>query len=181
MGEGAWLIAFLGVQRLAELGLAQWNTQRLRQAGAVEFGATHYHLIVALHAFWLLGLWLLGHSRSIDPFWFVVFVLLQVARVWAIASLGRRWTTRIIVLPGAVPVKRGPYRFVSHPNYLVVILEIAVVPLALGLPLFALMFSLASAVLIAFRVSVENRAMSWAVDQSASAAPTVAQPLPMKR
>lgn len=181
MGEGAWLIAFLGVQRLAELGLAQWNTQRLRRAGAVEFGAGHYHLIVALHAVWLLGLWLLGHSHSVDPFWFVVFVLLQAARVWVIASLGRRWTTRIIVLPGAAPVKRGPYRFVSHPNYLIVILEIAVVPLTLGLPLFALLFSLANTALIACRVSVENRALAWAVDQSASAAPTLAQPLPMKR
>ena len=181
MGEGAWLIAFLGVQRLAELGLAQWNTRRLRQAGAVEFGAAHYPLIVALHAFWLLGLWLLGHSHSVDPFWLVVFVLLQAARVWVIASLGRRWTTRIIVLPGAAPVKRGPYRFVSHPNYLIVILEIAVVPLALGLPLFALVFSLANAALIALRISVENRALSWAGDHSAGAAPTPAQPLPMKR
>lgn len=174
MGEGAWLIAFLVAQRLAELGLAQWNTHRLRQAGAVEFGAAHYHLVVALHAFWLLGLWMLGHDRPVAPFWLFVFVLLQVGRVWVIASLGRRWTTRVIVLPGAAPVARGPYRWLKHPNYLIVILEIAVVPLALGLPLFALVFSLANSALLAYRIQVENRALAWAAGGAAALAPTLA-------
>ena len=121
MGEGAWLVAFLVVQRLAELGLAQWNTVRLRAAGGVEFGAAHYPLMVALHAFWLLGLWMLGHDRSVDPLWLAVFILLQAGRLWVIASLGRRWTTRVIVLPGAAPVARGPYRWLRHPNYAVVV------------------------------------------------------------
>ena len=161
MDEGAWLVAFLVAQRLAELGLAQWNTLRLHKKGGVEFGAAHYPLLVALHAFWLLGLWIFGHSRPVEPFWLFVFVLLQAARVWVIASLGRRWTTRIIVVPGAPPVARGPYRFLRHPNYLIVILEIAVVPLTLGLPLFALVFSFANAALIAYRVRVENRALEW--------------------
>ena len=79
-----------------------------------------------------------------------------------IASLGRRWTTRVIVLPGAAPVARGPYRFLKHPNYLIVALEIAVVPLALGLPLFALVFTLANGALLFYRVRVENRALAWA-------------------
>ncbi len=163
MGEGAWLIAFLIVQRLAELGLAQWNTMRLRAAGGVEFGAAHYPLLVALHAFWLLGLWIFGHGRSVDPIWLVAFVILQAGRVWVIASLGRRWTTRVIVMPGAAPVARGPYRWLRHPNYLIVALEIAVVPLALGLPLFALVFSLANAALLAYRIRIENRALAWAM------------------
>jgi methyltransferase len=163
MDEGAWLIAFLVVQRLAELGLARWNTMRLRAVGGVEFGASHYPLIVALHAFWLLGLWMFGHARSVDPIWLAVFILLQAGRLWVIASLGRRWTTRVIVLPGASPVARGPYRWLRHPNYAVVVLEIAVVPLALGLPLFALMFSAANAALLAYRIGVENQALSWAV------------------
>jgi methyltransferase len=174
MGEGGWLIAFLVVQRLAELGLAQWNTVRLRQAGAVEFGAVHYHLIVALHAFWLLGLWMLGHDRPVEPLWLFAFVLLQMGRVWVIASLGRRWTTRIIVLAGAAPITRGPYRWLKHPNYLIVILEIAVVPLALGLPLLALAFSLANAALLATRFQVENRALAWAVGGAAIPAATLA-------
>jgi len=173
MGEGAWLVAFLVAQRLAELGLAQWNTTRLRSAGAVEFGAAHYPLLVALQAFWLLGLWILGHDRPIEPLWLVAFLLLQAGRIWVIASLGRRWTTRIIVLPGAVPVVRGPYRFLRHPNYLIVILEIAVVPLALGLPLLALAFSLANAGLLAYRVHVENQALTWATG-NASTQPTLA-------
>ena len=162
MGEGAWLVAFLIVQRLAELGLAQWNTARLRVAGAIEFGAAHYPLIVVLHGLWLLGLWMLGHDHSVDPLWLAVFILLQAGRLWVIVSLGRRWTTRVIVLPGASPVARGPYRWLRHPNYVVVVLEIAVVPLALGLPLFALVFSLANAVLLATRIRVENQAQAWA-------------------
>jgi methyltransferase len=162
MGEGAWLVAFLVAQRLAELGLAQWNTVRLREAGAVEFGAAHYPLFVALHAFWLMGLWLFGHERPIEPLWLAVFILLQAGRIWVIASLGRRWTTRIIVMPGAAPIVSGPYRFLRHPNYLIVILEIAVAPLSLSLPLFALGFSLANAALLAYRVRVENAALAWA-------------------
>ena len=162
MGEGGWLVAFLIVQRLAELGLAQWNTVRLRAAGGVEFGAAHYPLMVALHTFWLLGLWMLGHDRSVDPFWLAIFVLLQAGRLWVIASLRSRWTTRVIVVPGAAPVARGPYRWLRHPNYLIVVLEIAVVPLALGLPYFALGFSLANAALLAYRIRVESRALAWA-------------------
>ena len=161
MGEGAWLVAFLIAQRLAELGLAQFNTVRLRAEGGVEFGAAHYPLMVALHVFWLLGLWTLGHDRALIAFWLAVFVLLQVGRLWVIASLGRRWTTRVIVLRGAAPVASGPYRWLKHPNYLVVALEIAVVPLALGLPLFALVFSVLNAALLAYRIRVENAALAW--------------------
>jgi methyltransferase len=168
MDKGAWLIAFLVGQRLAELGLAQWNTMRLRAAGGVEFGASHYPLTVALHAFWLLGLWTFGHTRSVDSIWLAVFIVLQAARLWVIASLGRCWTTRVIVLPGAAPVVRGPYRWLRHPNYAVVVLEIAVVPLALGLPLLALMFSAANGALLIHRIGVENQALAW---DAARAAP----------
>jgi methyltransferase len=174
MDEGAWLIAFLIVQRLAELGLAQWNTVRLRGRGGIEFGAAHYPLMVALHACWLLGLWLLGHDRSIDPFWLTVFILLQAGRLWVIATLGRRWTTRVIVLPGAAPIARGPYRWLRHPNYLVVVAEIAVVPLALGLPLFALAFSLANAAMLVYRIRVENLALAWAQTEQGRSALTPA-------
>jgi methyltransferase len=163
MAEGAWLVGFLVVQRLAELGLAQRNTARLRALGGVEFGAAHYPLMVALHALWLLGLWLLGHDHAVDPFWLAFFILLQAGRLWVIASLGRRWTTRVIVQPGTAPIARGPYRWLRHPNYAVVALEIAIVPLALGLPLFALVFSIANAALLTWRIRVENRALAWAV------------------
>ena len=162
MGEGAWLVVFLAVQRLGELGLAQWNTARLRAAGGVEFGAAHYPLMVALHALWLFGLWWLGHDRDIDRLWLALFIMLQAARLWVIASLGRRWTTRVVVQPGLAPVARGPYRWLRHPNYAVVALEIAVVPLALRLPLLALAFWIANEALLAWRIRVENAALAWA-------------------
>ena len=162
MGEGAWLIAFLVMQRLVELALAQFNTGRLRARGAVEFGAAHYPLVIALHASWLIGLWMFGRDQPINLSWLIVFALVQVGRLWVIASLGRRWTTRVIVLRGAVPVAYGPYRWLKHPNYLIVLLEIAVVPLALGLPVFALVFSIANAALLVYRIRIENEALAWA-------------------
>jgi methyltransferase len=162
MAEGGWLVVFLVVQRLAELAWATRNTRRLRHAGGVEFGAAHYPLMVALHACWLLGLWVYGHDRGVDSFGLAAFVILQASRVWVIASLGARWTTRVIVMPGSAPVARGPYRWLRHPNYLVVALEIALVPLALGLPLLALLFSLLNAAMLAYRICVENRALAWA-------------------
>lgn len=162
MGEGLSLVAFLILQRLAELVLAHRNTMRLRAEGALEYGAGHYPIMVALHAFWLLALVGLGHDRAIVPGWFALFVALQAGRAWVIASLGRRWTTRVLVLPGAAPVARGPYRWLRHPNYLIVALEIAVVPLALGLPRVALLFFLVNAVVLAKRIRVESRALAWA-------------------
>lgn len=166
MGEGAWLVAFLVAQRLVELIVAQRNTARLRAAGAVEFGALHYPLIVALHVAWLAALGWLGHAQPVNLGWLAVFVVLQAVRVWTIASLGGRWTTRVMVLPGAAPVARGPYRFLRHPNYWIVIAEIAVVPLSVGLPLVALLFSMLNAALLFWRIRVENRALAWAQEQS---------------
>src|SRR5262245_33156068 len=163
MGEGVWLVAFLIAQRLIELSFAQLNTRRLCGMGGIEFGSGHYPLIVILHATWILGLLILGHGRAIDPFWLTIFIVLQIGRLWVIASLGRRWTARVIVLRGAVPVVRGPYRWLRHPNYLIVALEIAVVPLALGLPVFALICSAANAALLAYRIRIENEAQAWAV------------------
>jgi methyltransferase len=159
MPEAAYLLTFITVQRLAELWLAQRNTRALMQAGAIEFGAAHYPMIVALHAAWLTGLWL-GINQSIDRWWLAAFVVLQAARIWVIASLGPRWTTRIIVLPGAPLVARGPYRLLRHPNYVVVALEIAVVPLALGMPLFAAAFFVLNLALLAIRIRAEEQALS---------------------
>jgi len=94
--------------------------------------------------------------------WLLVFLVLQGLRAWTLATLGRRWTTRIIILPGAPLVANGPYRFVRHPNYLVVIGEIACLPLALRAPLIALAFSLANAAVLAIRIRAENAALAEA-------------------
>ncbi len=167
MAEGTWLVAFLIAQRLIELHFAQRNTRRLYELGGIEFGARHYPVVVALHAVWDVGILALGHDRPVDPFWLSVFAALQIGRLWVICSLGRRWTTRVIVLPGAPPTTRGPYRWIRHPNYMIVALEIAVVPLAVGLPVYALIFAIANALLLAHRIRIENEALAWA--QSARA------------
>jgi methyltransferase len=160
MGEGAWLVGFIALQRLAELVLANHNARLLLAEGGVEHGRGHYPLMVALHAAWLIGLAFLGHDRDINPVLLAVFVLLQTARIWVIATLGHRWITRVIVLPGAPLVARGPYRFLKHPNYWIVAGEIAVVPLALGLPVFAAVFTLLNAAILYQRIRVENAALA---------------------
>ena len=131
------LLGFVTVERLAELFLARHNTARLLSRGAVEFAPGHYPLIVVLHAAWLAGLWLLAWDRPIQWAWLVLFAALQVLRLWVLATLGERWTTRIIILPGAPLVKRGPYRFLSHPNYAVVVGEIGNPAVAWVEPQFA--------------------------------------------
>ena len=153
------VLALVTAQRLGELVLANRNTARLKAQGAIEVGAGHYPLIVALHATWLAGLWVLAWDRPVQMGWLAVFVVLQALRVWVIASLGGRWTTRIIVLPGAPLVRRGPYRYVSHPNYLVVAAEIAVLPLAFGLPAFAMLFFLLNAIVLTVRIRAEGGAL----------------------
>ena len=153
------ILGFVTAQRLGELVLARRNTQRLLARGAVESGAGHYPLIVAVHAGWLLGLWLLAWNRPVNAGWLALFLVLQGLRVWVIWTLGYRWTTRIITLPGAPLVKRGPYRFVSHPNYMIVAAEIAVLPIAFGLYAFAVVFSLLNAAVLAVRIRSEARAL----------------------
>ena len=116
-------------------------------------------LIAAVHVAWLAALWWLAPGRRIDGFWLAIFVLLQVGRIWVIATLGPRWTTRIIVLPDVPLVARGPYRFVNHPNYVVVVGEIATLPLVFGLWQVALIFTLLNAAILVIRVREENRAL----------------------
>ena len=153
------ILALVTVQRLSELWLSRRNTRRLLARGAREHGRGHYPLIVAVHALWLVSLWWLARSRPVDGFWLGIFVLLEIARIWVLATLGPRWTTRIIVLPEAPLVRSGPYRFVNHPNYWVVIGEIAVLPLVFGLWQVALAFTLLNAIVLAIRIRSENRAL----------------------
>jgi methyltransferase len=153
------VLGFVTAQRGGELVLAAHNTRKLRARGATETGARHYPLLVLLHVAWLGGLWWLGWNRTVSPFWLAVYVLLQGLRAWTLATLGGRWTTRIITLPGEPPVRRGPYRFLSHPNYVVVAGELAVLPLVFGLPLYALAISALNAVVMAIRIPAEDAAL----------------------
>jgi methyltransferase len=153
------VLAAVTLQRLGELALARRNTRRLLAQGAYEVGAAHYPLIVALHAAWLASLWVLGWNRPVNLAWLGLFVGLQLLRVWVIASLGGRWTTRIVILPRAELVRRGPYRLFSHPNYAVVVAEIAVLPLAFGLVACAVLFSVLNALVLSVRIRAEGRAL----------------------
>jgi methyltransferase len=153
------ILVLVTLERLFELWLARRNTRRLLDQGAREHGRAHYPLIVALHALWLAALWWLAPTRPIDAFWLALFVLLELARLWVLTTLGRRWTTRIIVLADEPLVERGPYRFLNHPNYWVVVGEIAVLPLVFGLWQLALAFTLLNAAILTVRIREENRAL----------------------
>ena len=135
--------------------------RRLLAAGGVEHGAGHYPLFVVLHGAWLAALFVLVPAEAPADWGLLgLYGLLQLGRLWVIASLGGRWTTRVIVVPGAPRVTRGPYRFLRHPNYLVVALEIPVLPLAFGAWQIALGFGLANLALLAQRIRVEERALA---------------------
>ncbi len=162
MSAAFWLLAFLTAQRLAELLIANKNTKNLLANGAFEIGAGHYKFMVVLHGSWLILLWVLGAQNAVSWFWLVIFIALQLGRVWVLGTLKSRWTTRIIIVPNAPLVTKGPFRFFKHPNYIVVVGEIAVVPLALGLTWVAIVFSLLNAWMLWVRIGVENKGLGEA-------------------
>jgi methyltransferase len=158
-------VAFVAAQRLFELVLARRNERQTRARGAVERGQRHYLSIVALHTLWLISTLVEGLLRGpeIPAFWPVplaLFLLVQPLRYWAIFSLGERWNTKILVLPGEEPVRRGPYRYLDHPNYVVVVVEILAFPLTFGAWITALVFTVLNAVILSVRIREENRALS---------------------
>lgn len=152
------LLIFLVVQRLGELVLARRNTARLLAKGAYEVGAEHYPVMIALHVSWLAALVYFGIGQPVSIGWLVVFAVLQLLRAWIIFSLGGRWTTRIIVLSDPL-VTKGPFAWLKHPNYLVVIAEILTVPMILGLPVVAAVFSALNAAMLTIRISAEEAAI----------------------
>jgi methyltransferase len=155
------VVLLVAVQRLAETVHGRRNARRLLAQGAVEAGAGHYPLLVLVHAAWLFALLIVASRAPAIEWWLLgLYGLLQVARAWVLASLGRYWTTRLVSLPGAPLVRRGPYRFLRHPNYLVVSAEIAVLPLAFGAWRTALVFSVLNAALLAWRIGIENRLLA---------------------
>ncbi|MEE9382674.1 MAG: isoprenylcysteine carboxylmethyltransferase family protein [Nannocystaceae bacterium] len=156
------------VQRLAELRLAAHNRVWARESGAVEYGARHYPLFIFLHTGWIVGgaaeaAWR-GARLDADWVWWVgLFCVAQPLRYWAIRSLGKRWNTRVLVFPGRVAVRSGPYRWLRHPNYVAVVLELVAVPMVFGAWYTALTASLLNLLLLGFvRIPLENRALDAA-------------------
>ena len=148
-------------QRLVELVWARRNTIRLRRLGGVEADAEGYRYFVLFHAGWLVSLAFFVPAAT-SPVWPLLgfFALLQLGRLWVISSLGHHWTTRILTLPGAPLVQTGPFRWLRHPNYLLVIAEIVVLPLAFGAVPIAVSFSTVNLMLIVRRIRIEERVLA---------------------
>ncbi|MBS1913205.1 MAG: hypothetical protein JST22_14550 [Bacteroidetes bacterium] len=157
------VILLVIAQRILELRLSKRNEKRLRERGAVEVGADHYPAIVTLHVLWFAGMIVevVLLTRSINPFWpalLAILLLAQWLRYWAIRSLGPSWTTRVLVVPKSRPVTNGPYRYLRHPNYIVVATELFVLPVMFGAYVTAVTVTIINAILLLIRIRAENRA-----------------------
>ena len=159
MTTASFILLLVTLQRISELVIAHRNTAALRARGAIEHGANHYPVMVLLHVSWLAGLWWFGSNAIVIWPLMALYFLLQGFRIWILASIGRRWTTRILSVPGETLVARGPYRFMKHPNYALVLLEVPLLPLALGLAWFAVFYGVLNIAMLAWRISVEEAAL----------------------
>ncbi len=177
----ALAVGCVALQRLLELRLSRRNERLLRARGAIERGRGHYPLMVALHALWLLSMLIEGLLRgpgllALWPIPAALFLLVQPLRYWSIRSLGDYWNTRILVVPGAKLVARGPYRYLRHPNYVVVAVEVATFPLIFGAWVTALVFSALNATLLFVRIREENRALAELAGQAGSSSASQQNP-----
>lgn len=152
-------LGFIIVQRLSELLIAKRNTAKLLAKGAYEVGAAHYPAMVAMHSTWIACLVIFGFDETVAFGWLALFAVLQILRVWILGSLGSRWTTRIIILEEPLVV-RGPFKYVSHPNYMLVVAEIIVAPMVLGLGWVALVFTVLNAAMLWVRIGIEHKALA---------------------
>jgi methyltransferase len=174
-------VGCVALQRLLELRLSRRNERLLRARGAIERGRGHYPLMVALHALWLLSTLVEGFLRgpglpALWPIPAALFLLVQPLRYWSIRSLGGYWNTRILVVPDAKLVARGPYRYLRHPNYVVVAVEVATFPLIFGAWVTAVVFSTLNAALLFVRIREENRALAELAGQAGSSSASQQNP-----
>jgi methyltransferase len=155
-----FILILVTLQRGGELVIARRNTAALLASGGHEVGAAHYPLIVMFHSAWLFGLWVLARDQPVNWFLMGAFLILQAIRIWVLATLGQRWTTRIIIMPTKPLVLGGPFQFLKHPNYIVVALEIFILPLAFGLIWFAALSGVINLCILAYRIRIEEQALS---------------------
>ncbi|HLT24384.1 MAG TPA: isoprenylcysteine carboxylmethyltransferase family protein [Ignavibacteria bacterium] len=162
------IISFVILQRFTELIIAKRNAKWLISQGAIEYGKEHYKFIVLLHVFFFISMiteyWLGGRYSDlnfINYSFLVIFVLMQFFRVWVISSLGKYWNTRIFRIPGRQLVAKGPYKIFKHPNYIVVIGEILVLPLVFNLFYTAIIFTILNALMLTVRIRTENKALEY--------------------
>ncbi|UOY93418.1 hypothetical protein MUG87_04650 [Ectobacillus sp. JY-23] len=155
---------FIVLQRVGELVIAKKNERHMKERGALEFGQAHYTYMVLMHVSFLLCtvtevIWLHKSPSRLWPMLLCIFIITQILRIWAISSLGVYWNTKIIVLPGATVVKKGPYRFIRHPNYLVVIVEILVIPLLFQAYITTFLFTALNIAMLRVRIKEEEKAL----------------------
>lgn len=155
-------ILFVGLLRGLELFHSKKNEKWLRQNGAVEYGEKHYKLIVALHVLFFVSLiieYSLQAAHTFNELYVILFLLIISIKGWVITSLVKYWNTKILRVPNAPLVKKGPYKYIKHPNYLIVIIEIIVIPLIFNLYYTAILFSILNAIVLTIRIREENQAL----------------------
>jgi methyltransferase len=156
-------ILFLITQRLSELYIASRNEKWLLSQGAIEYGKSHYPYIVALHTLFIISIiveYILRGNTPVNYIFLILFALLLLFKFWALSSLGKYWNTKIFRVPGSGPVKKGPYKLFKHPNYFIVVCEIAIIPLVFNLYYTAIIFTILNAIMLSVRIKVENKV--WA-------------------
>ena len=162
------ILAFVIIQRIVELFIAKKNEKLMLAKGAYEVGATHYPFMILLHISFFVCLLIeviyIKSFATLNYNLLIVFLLLQLLRVWCLVSLGPFWNTKIIILPGAEVVVKGPYSFMRHPNYLVVCLEIAVLPLMFQAYVTAICFTILNVIILSIRISIEEKALKEATN-----------------
>jgi methyltransferase len=170
MSTVEWVVALVALQRLAELGWSRRNEKALLARGGVEVGARHYPFMVLLHATWLLTIVAVAPRGVVSPLLLGTFVALQALRLWVITTLGPYWTTRIITVADAPLVRHGPYRWLRHPNYWIVVVEMVLLPSVFGAYAVAAVFSALNGILLRHRIRVEAGALARPHDQSSGRA-----------
>lgn len=166
-----FIFAFVIIQRLVELSVAKRNEKWIKNQGAYEAGSSHYPVMIALHAGFFVSLLIevLAADRPVSPVWvplLILFVLTQIARIWCLSSLGRYWNTKILILPGAQVVRRGPYKYIKHPNYVIVTIEILLLPLLFQAYVTAVVFTFLNAAMLSVRIPAEERALKRSTNYS---------------
>lgn len=158
---------FIGLvifQRITELVIARKNEEWMKKQGAIEFGQGHYPVMVAIHTAFLIFfiLEVIVFNKQLSSFWqvlLVLFIFTQAMRIWALASLGKFWNTKIIILPGADVIKKGPYKIIKHPNYLIVSIELIVIPLMFNAYITTVLFTLMNILILSIRIPAEEKAL----------------------
>lgn len=167
------LISFIVIQRLVELMIANHNEKWMKQQGAIEFGKKHYKYMVIMHLLFFVALFTEKFvlNRGLSPLWpfiLTVFSVAQFIRCWAIYSLGKYWNTKILVLADALVVKKGPYRFLRHPNYIIVAIELLVVPMLFNAFYTAFLFTILNVIMLLIRIPEEEKALSTLTEYDAA-------------